>query len=191
MKSSLSASPKIALFLGLSYTGSRAECRGILDYAREHTSWHVLLQEGRIGEQVLDLSRLGISGVIAECPTPERAADIAALGVPVVLLEDPAPGGHLPLGHPLIGALCVRMDSRAVGRMAAEYYLARGYRHFAYIDETIGLRASPYARVIGQGCDGTLVGAGAPCGMARKLQGEVTAASLGVRVLASGKTMPL
>ena len=69
-----SAPPKIALFLSLSYTGSRAECRGILDYAREKTSWQVLLQEGRIGEQVLDLRKLGIAGVIAECPTPERAA---------------------------------------------------------------------------------------------------------------------
>ena len=133
------APPKIALHLDLAYGGSRAECRGILDYAREKTSWQVLLQEGRIGEQVLDLPHLGVAGVIAECPTPEHAAEIAALGVPVVLLEDPAPGGRLPAGHPLVGAPCVRMDSRAVGRMAAEYYLARGYQHFAYVDETLGL----------------------------------------------------
>ena len=130
---------KIALHLDLAYGGSRAECRGILDYAREKTSWQALLQEGRIGEQVLDLPHLGVAGVIAECPTPEHAAEIAALGVPVVLLEDPAPGGRLPAGHPLVSAPCVRMDSRAVGRMAAEYYLARGYRHFAYVDETFGL----------------------------------------------------
>ena len=160
MKSLPSAPPKIALFLGLSYTGSRAECRGILDYARERGPWHVLLQEGRLGEQLLDLCKLGIAGVIAECPTPERAADIAALGVPVVLLEDPAPGGHLPLGHPLIGAPCVRMDSRAVGRMAAEYYLARGYHHFAYIDETIGLFWSGERR---RGFSDAVRAAGFPC----------------------------
>ena len=138
MKSLPSAPPKIALFLGLSYTGSRAECRGILDYARERGPWHVLLQEGRLGEQLLDLCKLGIAGVIAECPTPERAADIASLGVPTVLLEDPAPGGRLPADHPLSGAPCVRMDSRGVGRMAADYYLARGYTRFAYVDETLG-----------------------------------------------------
>ncbi len=131
--------PKVALFLVLAYTGSRAECRGILDYAGENGPWQVLLQEGRLGEQLLDLRKLGVSGVIAECPTPAEASDIASLGVPVVLLEDPAPGGALPAGHPLAGAPCVRMDSRAVGRMAAEYYLERGYTNFAYVDETLGL----------------------------------------------------
>ena len=49
-----------------------------LDYAREHGPWHVLLQEGRLGEQLLDLRRLGIAGAIAECPPPEDVALIAS-----------------------------------------------------------------------------------------------------------------
>lgn len=35
--------PKIALHMGIAHDGSRAEVRGILDYAREHGPWHVLL----------------------------------------------------------------------------------------------------------------------------------------------------
>ena len=155
-----SAPPKIALFLGLAYTGSRAECRGILDYAREHGPWHVLLQEGRLGEQLLDLRRLGIAGAIAECPSPEEVALIASLRVPVVLLEDPAPAGRRPEGSPLSSAPCVRMDSRGVGRMAADYFLARGYTSFAYVDETQGLFWSAERR---EGFAESVRAAGFPC----------------------------
>ena len=130
--------PKIALHMGLAHDGSRAEVRGILDYAREHGPWHVLLQEGRLDEQLLDLSRLGVDGVIAESPSPKNAPAIATLGVPVVLLEDPEPDGKRKTERPLAGAPRVRMDSRAVGSMAAEYYIGRGYTSFAYVDETLG-----------------------------------------------------
>lgn len=128
---------KIALFLNLALKGTRSECRGILDYARERGEWNVLMQEGRAQEQTLDLARLGVEGVIAECPEPADAAALAALRVPVVLLENPAPG-PLPAGDPLAGAPCVRMDSRAVGALAAAHFLERGYTSFAYVDETLG-----------------------------------------------------
>jgi LacI family transcriptional regulator len=131
--------PKIALHMGIAHDGSRAEVRGILDYAREHGPWHVLLQEGRLGEQLLDLPKIGVDGVIAESPWQESIAVIAALGVPAVLLEDPEPDGKRKPKRPLADAPRVRMDSRAVGRMAAEYYLGRGYTSFAYVDETFGL----------------------------------------------------
>ena len=131
-----------------------------LDYAREHGPWHVLLQEGRLGEQLLDLRRLGIAGAIAECPPPEDVALIASLRVPVVLLEDPAPAGRRPEGSPLSSAPCVRMDSRGVGRMAADYFLARGYTSFAYVDETQGLFWSAERR---EGFAEAVRAAGFPC----------------------------
>lgn len=131
--------PKIALHMGIAHDGSRAEVRGILDYAREHGPCHVLLQEGRLGEQLLDLPRLGVDGIIAECPKPNHDAMIARLDVPVVLIEDPEPDGRRKPKRPLADAPRVRMDSRAVGSMAAEYYLGRGYTSFAYVDETFGL----------------------------------------------------
>ena len=113
----------------------------------------------RAQEQTLDLARLGVQGVIAECPEPADAAALAALRVPVVLLENPAPG-PLPAGDPLAGAPCVRMDSRAVGALAAAHFLERGYTSFAYVDETLGkywsaerrLGFEKAVRAAGHGC---------------------------------------
>ena len=53
------------------------------------------------------------------------------LGVREYFLFDPLDVFVAP-GEPL--AACVRMenDHRAVGRAAADYFLARGFRHFAF-----------------------------------------------------------
>ena len=91
---------------------------------------------------------------------PEEVALIASLRAPVVLLEDPAPAGRRPEGSPLSSAPCVRMDSRGVGRMAADYFLARGYTSFAYVDETQGLFWSAERR---EGFAESVRAAGFPC----------------------------
>lgn len=128
---------KVAIILSLALKGSRSTCRGILDYARRRGGWRCSLMEGRIDEQRLDFARLGFSGVIAESLPERDARRVAAAGIPVVIAE-PWPETRRP-GHPLANAPFVKMDSRAVGALAAEYYLARGYRSFAYVGETLGM----------------------------------------------------
>ena len=116
---------------------NRAGLRGFLDYAQTHGPWRCLLQEGRAGEQLLNLKGIKLSGLSTQTLSRKDAAFVASLKLPVVLRE-PAPEMQEP-GSPLADAPCVKCDSYAVGVMAAKYYLARGYTSFAYVGETVGL----------------------------------------------------
>ena len=130
--------PTVIVSANLNLKGGHSGCRGFLDYARAHGPWRCLmLSEGRAGEQLLTLKRLGVSGVSAQNLSRRDAALVAAMNVPVVLREPPPE--MLAPGEPLAGAPYVKVDSYAVGVLAANYYLARGYTSFAYVGETQGL----------------------------------------------------
>lgn len=58
--------------------------------------------------------------------------ELVTLGCPVVLV---------PTDQPVDGVLQVDIDDEAIGRLAAEHLLARGYRNFAFV----GLRDAHYA----------------------------------------------
>ena len=126
--------PKIAIVLPHNIKEDRAAYRGVLDGARRSGPWRCILAEGRdLGEQEIDLERLGVDGAVVHEMSRKTAAALAARHIPVVLFE-PFPD-MLESGHPLSGAPYVKLDSRAVGALAADYYLRRGYRNFAYIGE--------------------------------------------------------
>ena len=134
--------------------GVRTFCRGVLAYARIHGPWRCLLLEGRDGEQEIDLKHLAIDGVIAHNPSRDEYAAISAIHVPVVFCE---PGPNTP---PCRNMPHVKMDSYGVGVLAANYYLNRGYKSFAYVDETLGMHWSADRR---QGFEDTLKNAGFGC----------------------------
>jgi LacI family transcriptional regulator len=62
-------------------------------------------------------------GVIARVQTPAMARAVGALGVPVVDLSGCLPDSPFPT---------IRSDETAVGRMAAEHLLRRGFQRFAF-----------------------------------------------------------
>ena len=151
--------PKIAIVLPHNIKEDRAAYRGVLDGARRCGPWRCILAEGRdLGEQEIDLERLGVDGAIIPEMSRKTAAALAARRVPVVLFE-PFPDMREP-GHPLSGAPCVKLDSRAVGALAADYYLRRGYRAFAYIGEPFNFHWSQERR---DGFVEALRAAGFPC----------------------------
>ena len=116
----------------LALKGHRYYFQGILRYARVNGPWRLYRREGRPGEQrLLDMKRWGCSGIItAPCTLPE-AQVIAGTRVPVIVFE-PDPDMRAP-GHPLAKYSCVRVDSHATGECAANFFLERGYQHFAYV----------------------------------------------------------
>ena len=151
--------PTVIVSANLNLKDGRSGCRGFLDYARAHGPWRCLmLSEGRAGEQLLTLKRLGVSGVSAQNLSRRDAALVAAMNVPVVLREPPPE--MLAPGEPLADAPYVKVDSYAVGVLAANYYLARGYKSFAYVGETQGLYWSADRR---RGFEDTLRKAGGGC----------------------------
>ena len=127
----------VALLFSPQLKGARSTFRGIMDFAaRKGLAWRLVFPEGREGEQGVDLSKMGCDAVVAHQIPAGAARKTAALGVPVVLCE-PFPEMREP-GAPLAGRPCVRMDSRAIGAMAAAYYLGRGYRSFAFVGDVQG-----------------------------------------------------
>ena len=118
--------------------GARSTLRGIFDYAARHGPWFCLFMEGRTGEQLLELAQdRDVSGVIVTGLTRPGTRDIAAFNAPVVFVE-PCPDMLAP-DFPLKNVPWVGRDSYAIGVMAAEYYLERGYTSFAWVGEPHGM----------------------------------------------------
>lgn len=127
--------PKIAVLFSLALEGERNMCRGILDYARSHGPWRCHLVEGRPEEQLMNLKKECFDGIIAAGGTREKNTAFASVGAPYVLME-PRPEMLGPDGSSIFPF--VTRDSRAIGALAATYYLKRGYKSFAYVGETSG-----------------------------------------------------
>ncbi len=125
--------PVVAVFVALQLKAVRSVCRGIIGYGRRRGPWRLLFPEGRPKEQALDLKRLDVDGIIVQNTSAQEADAVATLGIPVVLSET-CPEG-LGKGHLLANAPFVMLDNRAVGALAAAYFLQRGYKSFAYVDE--------------------------------------------------------
>ncbi|MBR0056431.1 MAG: DNA-binding transcriptional regulator [Kiritimatiellae bacterium] len=148
----------VAILFSLALKGQRSTFNGILDYAAKRGPWFCKFEEGNDKGQLQDMARTGLSGVIVSGVSREDAARIAALEVPVVFVE---PWSYmLEPDFPIEGAPYVRRDSRAIGALAARYYLARGYRHFAYVGEPKGRSWSAERR---DGFVETLAAAGHGC----------------------------
>ncbi|MBX3426179.1 MAG: DNA-binding transcriptional regulator [Pirellulales bacterium] len=97
---------------------------GVADYVRAHGGWRVLQVERGLGERLpAGLADWQGDGVIARIESEPIAEQIARLGLPTVDLR----GAF----HPPRGAM-FDADHEAIARLAAEHFLHRGFRHFAY-----------------------------------------------------------
>lgn len=115
---------RVALLIESSRAYGRELLVGIAKYVRVHGPWSIEFEEGDPGEQLPPwVERWQGDGIIARVKTPAMARALRRKGVPVVDLF-----GSLPqLGFPII-----RSDETAVGRMAAEHLLDRGFRRFGF-----------------------------------------------------------
>ena len=125
----MSAMKRVALLMESSLEVSREILAGIIGYCREHEPWQLDFTPGGIGDQKLPRDWAG-DGIIARVPDAHEAARLAAHPAPKVLF-DPLDAFVAP-GQPLAGCFRVENDHIAVGRLAADYFLARGFRNFAF-----------------------------------------------------------
>ena len=138
--------PKVALLIETSNAYARGLLGGIQAYIREHRPWSVYLDEQSRGDQPPRwLKKWKGDGVIARIENPAIAKAIAALGVPAVDLS----AGRLLPEVPML-----EIDEAAVGRMAAEHFLERGFRHFAWCGDNrfvwSKLRGDAYAAALAE-----------------------------------------
>jgi AraC-like DNA-binding protein len=94
---------------------------GIAQYVREHGPWSIYYEPRALEEPVPEwLKKWRGDGIIARLPNRRIATAVAKTGLPVVDMLGVASQPGIPVVHP---------DDRAVGRLAAEHLLERGFRH--------------------------------------------------------------
>lgn len=112
---------------------SRGILTGITDYVRLHGGWKISYTAGGWLEQRIPVGE-HFDGVIARITSSELARDLVAFRGPIVLCDPSDP--YLAPSHPLSRRSAVSNDYDHCGRLAAEYFLSCGYRHFASVGPT-------------------------------------------------------
>ena len=109
---------------------SRNMLRGIIRYIREHGNWTLDLTPGGIADQHLPDNWNG-NGITARSPSLTAAARLAAHPAPKVILDPQA--AFTDPSHPLASCARLACDHDAIGREAADHFLSRGFKQFAYL----------------------------------------------------------
>jgi LacI family transcriptional regulator len=104
--------------------------RGIHRQARLKPGWRLRVEHGNAEATAFLPTGWAPDGVIARVANPRLAALLSAARLPVVNVS--------AINVPEAKCARVATDVEAAGRMAADYFLERGYKHFAYLS-MIGL----------------------------------------------------
>ena len=115
---------RVAVLVETSTNWGRQVVSGILNYDRDHAPWHLFI-EPRGMEEILSVPPgWRGDGIIARVGNPRMLSELRSLDCPLVNVSGiQVPGADFPR---------VTTDLRASGRLAAEYFLERGYRHCGY-----------------------------------------------------------
>lgn len=122
---------RIAIISNLSLYGARNFVLGMAEWTRAHANWRFILQEGRPNEQTLDPVALHADAAYVSGSHLAVLPLLRRHHIPFVV------GDPLPLGWERLPSLrnvpIVKLDSYAVGALAAEYLFERRYTSFAYV----------------------------------------------------------
>lgn len=106
----------------------RLKLEGLLAYAHEKSGvrWNVELTLGSdAGHDLRDYD-----GLVAYISSDEERKRVVNVGLPTVLIEDILQPARFTASRHVVTLLC---DHEAEGETAAEYFLTRHFRHFAWI----------------------------------------------------------
>lgn len=148
--------PHVALLIGTLYIDSYEQriLRGINRYLRSRPPWLIYVDLYR---QLRDPSPRWLigwhgDGIIYRSVNPHFAERLHELKVPLVNLSDLQTNADLPL---------LRSDDHAIGRLAAEHLLERGFRRFTFC----GYRDTAWSRMRQEGFAAALKPHGEWCGV--------------------------
>jgi LacI family transcriptional regulator len=115
--------PRVALMIETSTVYGRKLLQGITRYLRSHRDWSVYLEQREVDTvPPAWLANWQGDGVLSRWSDPRVAESLIRPGLAAVDLSDRRP----PFGLPRINS-----DDRAIGRLAAEHLVERGFRSFA------------------------------------------------------------
>ena len=119
--------PKVMLLLEKSRAYSRGLLRGIAKYSHLHGPWTFYeeppfyMNAGGKKQSLDQLKDWGVDGIIMR--DTEKSQSIISLGLPTIVTD---------LRGEFSGSPIIKTDDLAIGKMAAEYMLKLGFRHFAF-----------------------------------------------------------
>ena len=112
----------VALIIETSSVYGRELLSGIVRFMRVHDEWSVFLEQRDLWKQPPAwLNHWRGDGIISRATTPKLLEAVAKTGVPLVEVTDRRGDSKLPQ---------VRSDDAAIGCMAAEHLLERGFQRF-------------------------------------------------------------
>jgi DNA-binding LacI/PurR family transcriptional regulator len=114
----------IGVLVETSSAHGRGVIQGIAEYARQKATWSLHLEEsGPLRTAPRWLQAWKGQGIIARIETPGIARILAAKGIPIVNVS----GRTSPPG-----VAHVDTDNHGVCELAVDYFVQRGFKHFAY-----------------------------------------------------------
>ena len=128
--------PRVVVILETCVQPDREKLDGIFKYVRFYGPWHLHIIQNRVGEQRLAHFETGQSnGIIVGQSMLDMEDTLARTELPLVLI-DPLPR-HLTRSSPFSRCSHVQNDSASVGIAAADYFLTKGFKRFAYVGEVL------------------------------------------------------
>jgi LacI family transcriptional regulator len=117
--------PRVALIVETSTFFGRRVLSGVAQYMRENGPWSVYFTDRAVNDSTPSwIATWKGDGIISRIASPEIRSVVADRKIPVVDLNEQLGGMGMPL---------ISNDHAAVGRMAAQHLLARGFQHFAFL----------------------------------------------------------
>jgi LacI family transcriptional regulator len=127
-----SSRKRVGILVDTSSGWGRRVIRGVANYALKRSSWQLVVEERGINETMQLQAEQDVDGIIARIGDRQLHDELVASGKPVVnvsgILLD---GIDLPR---------VTTDYEALGRLALQHFIDRGFRNLAYT----GLEYRPY-----------------------------------------------
>lgn len=118
------ATRRVALIVESTFASGRGMFCGIADYARRHGPWSLCTEPRGLDDPVPSwLATWRGDGIIAKVSSRRLKDAVLQTGLPVVDMLGTVPDPRLPVVLP---------DDDAIGRLAAEHLLARGFHHFGH-----------------------------------------------------------
>jgi LacI family transcriptional regulator len=115
---------RVILLIESSREPGRESLLGIATYIRNHGGWQILHLENSIADELPREVKLWKGdGVISRNNNAQMARSVAQLHLPVVDLRG---------AHPTPGCATLNTDPQACSQLAADHFLQRGFRHFAF-----------------------------------------------------------
>ncbi|MEZ6191444.1 MAG: substrate-binding domain-containing protein [Phycisphaerales bacterium] len=123
-KSRRDTPPHVAILVDTATGWGRRLIGGILGYVRQHDPWYLWVEAKGRKEMLRLPDGWSGQGIIARVSTPEMARHLKSFKIPVINISS------IKLRETRFPT--VATDLRECGRLACEYFLNRGFKHFAY-----------------------------------------------------------